>query len=111
MQVREHWYLISYDIRDPKRLARLHRYLKRHSFMLQESVYLYAGNNQAWQLLSKAIQKCINKQQDDVKVYQLDKDCCLHFFGSSPWPQDVYFGGYPQFTLTPCPASAQAIKT
>lgn len=101
MKATEFWYLISYDIREPRRLARLHRYLKRYSFMLQESVYLFAGDKQAWQTLQTELEKRIKKQEDDVKVYKLDKDCCFNFFGSSPWPVGIYFGGYPLFTLVP----------
>ncbi|WP_052750316.1 CRISPR-associated endonuclease Cas2 [Arsukibacterium sp. MJ3] len=102
----EHWYVISYDIRERKRLARLHRYLKRYSFMLQESVYLFVGNKTAWQTLKTELEKRIKKHEDDVRVYKLDKECCFNFFGSSPWPQGLYFGGYPRFTLTPLLAVA-----
>lgn len=96
----EHWHLISYDIRDKRRLARLHRHLKRSALMLQESVYLFAGSVEEWQNLKKGILQRIKKTEDDVRVYRLDKDCCLHFFGSAPWPDGVYFGGYPKYTLT-----------
>lgn len=97
----ERWYLISYDIRNCRRLARLHRFLKRYSFMLQESVYLFAGDTVAWQQLKNGLEKRILKREDDVRVYKLDSDCCLNFFGSSPWASGVYFGGYPKSTFTP----------
>ena len=100
MKCKEHWYLISYDIREKRRLARVYRYLKRFAFMLQESVYLFAGDKAAWQTLKQQLLKRIKKSEDDVRVYKLDKDCCLHFFGSTPWPQGVYFAGYPRHTFT-----------
>ncbi len=103
MKSQEHWYVISYDIREKKRLARFYRYLKRFAFMLQESVYLFAGNKTAWQTLKQELLKRIKKSEDDVRVYKLDKDSILHFFGSTPWPEGIYFAGYPRYTLTVLP--------
>ncbi|HYN77476.1 MAG TPA: CRISPR-associated endonuclease Cas2, partial [Lamprocystis sp. (in: g-proteobacteria)] len=34
------WYLVAYDIADPRRLQRLHRRLRRDGATLQESVFL-----------------------------------------------------------------------
>jgi CRISPR-associated protein Cas2 len=103
MKDKEHWYLISYDIREKRRLARVYRYLRRFAFMLQESVYLYAGDKPAWLTLKQELIKRIKKSEDDVRVYKLDKDCCLQFFGCTPWPEGIYFAGYPRFTLTALP--------
>src|SRR2546425_11381608 len=37
-------WLIAYDIADPRRLARVHRYLKRHAIPVQYSVFVLHGN-------------------------------------------------------------------
>lgn len=99
MRNSEYWFIISYDIRLPKRLQRLHRWLKRHAFALQESVFIFAGTQAAWERLQQGIQSRIKVTEDDVKVYKLTANCMLTFYGASPWAADVYFAGYPPFQV------------
>lgn len=99
MRNAEHWFIISYDIRLPKRLQRLHRWLKRHAFALQESVFIFAGTLPAWEQLKHGIQTRIKRTEDDVRVYQLSQSSILTFYGVSPWPDDIYFAGYPPFQV------------
>lgn len=98
MTKHEHWYLISYDIRQKNRLQRLHRFLKRFGFAVQESVFLFAGTKDQWHTLKKGVEQRIKKKEDDVRVYRLPAGSCLHFTGSLPWPDGVFFGGLPAFT-------------
>lgn len=97
MRNTEHWFIISYDIRLPKRLRRLQRWLKRYAFALQESVFIFAGTLPAWEQLKCGIQNRIKIAEDDVRVYQLSKSSTLTFYSASPWPEDIYFAGYPPF--------------
>ena len=40
---RRNW-LVAYDIASPRRLARVHRYLKRHAIPVQYSVFVFHGD-------------------------------------------------------------------
>lgn len=99
MRNTEHWFIISYDIRLPKRLQRLQRWLKRHAFALQDSVFIFAGTLSAWEQLKRGIQNRIKTTEDDVRVYQLSRSSILTFYSASPWPEDIYFSGYPPFQV------------
>lgn len=99
----EHWYLICYDIREPRRLQKLHSYLQRCAFALQESVFIFPGTAAQWQQLQQQIRKKIKTNVDDVKVYQLPAGFTLDFYGQLPWPDGVWFSGYPPTQLHPLP--------
>ncbi|MGB2131546.1 MAG: hypothetical protein ACPHXW_08940, partial [Marinobacterium sp.] len=44
---RQHWSLIAYDVRSPRRIQRLHRFLRTQAYALQESVFAWYGTEQA----------------------------------------------------------------
>lgn len=63
------WYILSYDIRDPKRLQRTHYYLKKEAIALQKSVFLVPSNhvNEA----KAIIQQYTRDNEDDVRLYPI----------------------------------------
>lgn len=103
MRTTEHWYLICYDIRDQRRLQRLQRLLRRTAFALQESVFIFPGTQPQWQQLQQLIRKKIKPSVDDVKIYQLPSGFTLEFYGQLPWPDGVWFSGYPPTQLHTTP--------
>ncbi len=66
-----HWYLIAYDVRDPKRLQRLHRYLSRRSTALQHSLYLYNEREQNISDLLSEMQQFLRGHEDDLRLYPI----------------------------------------
>ncbi len=76
-----HWYLIAYDIRDPKRLQRLHRYLSRRSTALQHSLYLYSEREQSIDELLGEMQQYLREHEDDLRLYPIHG------------PADIWAGG------------------
>jgi len=64
------WRLLTYDVRDPRRLRRLHYRLQRESVFLQESVALLrldeAELDELLEELSPLLSPC-----DDLRVYHL----------------------------------------
>jgi len=64
------WTLLAYDVRDPRRLARVHRLLAAVALPLQRSLFLYLGNGSA---LSKelALIETAVAAEDDVRIYRL----------------------------------------
>lgn len=65
------WYLLAYDIRDPKRLQRVHYYLRRRALAAQQSVFfLYATDIELNQTLDD-MAKRIHRHRDDVRAYPI----------------------------------------
>ena len=93
------WYLITYDIRHPRRLQRVHRYLKSCAIALQESVFAWQGTPAELQHLKQQLHQRINAAEDDIRGYRLHHP--LLIFGRSPFAHDVYYQGYP--THQHCP--------
>ena len=65
-------YIISYDIRDPKRLSRLARRLEKRAMRIQKSVYLYASVSRKDLLdIINMINAVIDSEADDVRIYRM----------------------------------------
>ena len=63
--------VVCYDICDPRRLRRLHRFLIKHTVPLQYSVFLFNGDDrQLDRLLAKA-ETYISPKIDDLRAYPL----------------------------------------
>jgi CRISPR-associated protein Cas2 len=82
-------YLIAYDIADPKRLHRVHRYLKSVALDLQYSVF--AGMLSERQLLRvlEELQQRIHPREDDVRAYPLPQRCQAVALGRQHLPEGV----------------------
>ena len=65
-------YIISYDIRDHKRLARLSRRLEKNAMRIQKSVYLYSSVSRKELLgIIDMINSVIDIEADDVRIYRM----------------------------------------
>ena len=63
------WYIIAYDIREPKRLRRLHYFLKKKAIALQNSVFLVKADAHYLKHLESSLEKLINIRDNDVRIY------------------------------------------
>jgi len=70
-QTAKKWYLLAYDIREPKRLKRTHYYVKKVGISLQRSVFLIRVDGRALKEIRKNIQQRVNKREDDVRLYPI----------------------------------------
>ncbi|WP_095499769.1 CRISPR-associated endonuclease Cas2 [Paraferrimonas haliotis] len=63
-------FIISYDIRDPRRVKRVHKMLLGYGIPLQFSVF-YFKNSKAMSVegIWKKLEKLIDKKEDDVRLY------------------------------------------
>lgn len=91
-----HWFLISYDIRHPRRLQRAHRLLRSQATALLESLFAFQGSREALELLRRQLAREIRTGEDDVLIYQLRADHPLHRWGTACLPQGLY-----DFSLPP----------
>lgn len=66
---KKNWYILAYDIREEKRLKRLHYHLKKHAIALQKSVFLVEQNN--YHAVLEVIKKYSKQNEDDVRLYPI----------------------------------------
>jgi len=63
------WYIISYDIREPKRLLRLHYRLKKEAIALQKSVFLVKSHRLS--KVKEIVKQYTKSSEDDVRLYPI----------------------------------------
>lgn len=76
------WHLIAYDIRHPKRLQRVHRYLSQQAFALQKSVYLLPGKTTRLIQVLDELNHLINIREDDIRAYPIQHPDQLWLVGT-----------------------------
>lgn len=80
INVSREW-LIAYDIRDPRRLVRLHRFLKKVAVPVQYSVFAAHDTPAHIGRLAGQIEGYIHAKQDDVRIYPLPQKPELFLLG------------------------------
>lgn len=79
-------WLIAYDITDPKRLARLHRFLVKHATPVQYSVFHFEGSTAQMGRLMNDLDSRIDPSTDDVRGYQLPERLSIDTLGRGSLP-------------------------
>lgn len=67
-------YLVSYDIKDERRLNRVHRFLKGKGIHLQKSVFYFALSPEELKRLYRQLSEMIEEKEDDIRIYPLLAD-------------------------------------
>ena len=75
-------WLLAHDIRDPRRLQRVWRYLRQEGVRLQYSVYVLAGTRHHIETVLAQLRTLIDEQADDVRVYPLNENTCIWGLGT-----------------------------
>ena len=88
---RRNW-LIAYDIADPRRLTRVHRFLKRCAIPVQYSVFVFQGNQFMLERVLRGIARLIAPDADDVRAYHLPERCEVTMLGRQALPEGVVIG-------------------
>ena len=83
-------WLITYDITNPKRLSRLHRFLRKHAVPVQFSVFHYEGSAASMGQLAAQIETRIDPKTDDVRIYQLPEHLGIDTLGRGGIPGETY---------------------
>jgi len=63
------WYMVVYDIADPKRLRKVHRIMKNESLPVQQSVFFYRGTEKVVNILLDKISSVMSLKEDDLRAY------------------------------------------
>lgn len=98
------WYLIAYDVRDPKRLRRVQRYLRTCAYALQESVFAWQGDHRQLAELKQQLTRLIRPSEDDVRGYPVPEGQAILWWGNLPMPQGIVDEGAPRLDLQDAPA-------
>ena len=69
---RSGWYMLCYDIAGIRRLARVHRILKKYGIAAQRSVFFVQGTEQEMNRLLDLIDREIKPREDDIRAYPVE---------------------------------------
>ncbi len=83
---RSNWHLIAYDIKNTKRLAKVHRVLQKMALPIQRSVFLILANDQRLENILDQITTIINTKEDDIRTYPIHSAQTIWLEGQSPHP-------------------------
>lgn len=88
-------HLACYDISDPRRLSRVHRYLKKAGIPLQYSVFLLYINALERDKIHHALDRLIDPRADDVRIYPLPQNPDWQLWGQPLWPEGLHLSEFP----------------
>lgn len=87
-------HIVTYDIADPKRLRRVHRFLKKIALPLQYSVFLLDADAKRVEQLLKQLAPLINPHADDIRIYPLPSQPEWCSLGRELWPEGIQLTGF-----------------
>ncbi len=90
---RKHPHIACYDIADPRRLQRIHRYLKGIGIPLQYSVFLLYLNRDGLARVVRRLERLVDPREDDVRIYPLPQKPDWLWWGRPLMPEGVHLPG------------------
>ncbi len=82
-------FLICYDIRDKKRLAKVHRVTVKHALFVQYSIYYFEGGDAELADILDEIEMRMDTRVDDVRAYPIEPLSNAERMGQSWLPSEV----------------------
>lgn len=86
-------HLVCYDIREPRRLGRVHRRMKRWGFPLQYSLFYCWLTPAEHNRLARELTELIDTKADDVRIYAIQESMPAQWLGRRPLPDGVQILG------------------
>ncbi len=74
-------YVVCYDIRNPKRLLKVYRFMKRRAVHIQYSVFYCRLTRSELVELKQGLNSLIDTRRDDVRVYPVPQDMKVRVMG------------------------------
>ena len=87
-------YIICYDIRDSKRLLKVHNLLKKYAIHIAYSVFIFYGQTKEKDSLMREMFFLTDKT-DDLRCYVIPKDLFKIRFGKKVLPEGIILSGLP----------------
>lgn len=86
-------YVICYDITCPRRLGRIHRYLKSRACAVQYSVFLFTGTEAQLEQCLAQLQRLMDPRSDDIRAYPLPERGLRLCLGQATLPEGIHWSG------------------
>jgi CRISPR-associated protein Cas2 len=83
-------WLVTYDIANPRRLARVFKHLKKEGVPMQYSVFAVDASNAKMGALMVHLGTLIDLREDDVRAYRLPDSGWRATLGATMLPEDVW---------------------
>lgn len=90
MPAHRHWHLVCYDVRDPRRLRRIHRHLRGYGERIQYSIFRIRANDTQLARLRWELERLM-EGEDDLLVVTLCPACGRRVSTRNPtraWPDE-----------------------
>lgn len=82
-------WLIAYDIADPRRLRRVHRFLSHHAVPVQYSVFATRASTMKLGEIRSGLAQIIDAREDDVRIYPIPEPAHLAVYGKKALPEGL----------------------
>lgn len=82
-------WLIAYDIVDPRRLRRVHRFLCAHAVPVQYSVFATRASPMGLGVMRAALAELVDAREDDVRIYPVPEPANLSVYGRKSLPDGL----------------------
>lgn len=79
------YYLVGYDVRNHRRLARVARFMEGEGIRMQYSVFLVPASEAGVRRLIEGLAQRIEPSQDDVRIYPLPPRPDVLTIGAQLW--------------------------
>lgn len=66
------WHLLAYDVRDEKRLRKVHYYLKKRAMPVQKSIFLLHCTAADLNITLQGVRERVQLREDDVRLYPIN---------------------------------------
>ncbi len=88
-------YIICYDIRHPRRLGRIHRFMRKFATALQYSVFLFTGTARQLQQHMAELESLMDKREDDIRSYPIPEHGVRLCLGQGILPMGIHWSSLP----------------
>ena len=86
-------WLVAYDIREPRRLRRVHRHLRREGVPAQYSAFTVEADDVEMLTLLDGLRRLIDERADDLRAYHLPASCPVWSLGTQQWSDGICLSG------------------
>lgn len=86
-------WIIGYDIREPRRLQRVHRVMKRWGLPIQYSVFSTELDDASVAHMLASLDERLDARTDDLRVYHVPQACRVWLLGRQGLPDGVTLAG------------------
>lgn len=88
-------FLIAYDITQPRRLQRLHRFLSQEAIPIEYSVFFANADVRSVLALLDDARRLIDPAHDDLRCYPLPRRGLRLRLGKATLPSGIYYSDLP----------------